>query len=122
MVSTRVDVASVHGAFAIAFNVSVTDPAVASAALGVYVGFSAVVLLKEPVPELVHRRDDWLVAVAPLNVYATPSQIVAASPAFAVGAFTRVMTIASVALAQAATDAVSVSVVVPAVISAALGV
>ena len=46
----------VHGGKLKAVSVRVTDPFAMSVALGVYVGLSVVVLIKLPVPELVHCR------------------------------------------------------------------
>jgi hypothetical protein len=49
--------ALVHGAAALAVNVSVTLPAAISAALGIYEGFSVVAFgVNEPVPLVVHCR------------------------------------------------------------------
>ncbi len=54
IVSVIVSVSSVQLPFASAVSVRVTVPAVLSAALGVYTGFKIVLLLKPPVPDVVH--------------------------------------------------------------------
>ena len=50
IVKVFVEVAFPHGALPVAVNVSVTLPAVISAALGVYVGVNVVPLVNVPVP------------------------------------------------------------------------
>ena len=54
IVSVMLLVICVQGFLGIDVNVNVTVPAVISAALGVYVGFKVVVLLKLPVPLVLH--------------------------------------------------------------------
>ena len=49
-VKVFVEVAAEHGELAATVKVSVTEPAVKSATLGVYVGLIIAVLLNEPVP------------------------------------------------------------------------
>ena len=66
MLSVFVDVAFPQGAFPVAVRVSVTLPAVISAALGVYVGVNVVPFVKVPVPLVVQFTPLLLVALAPV--------------------------------------------------------
>jgi hypothetical protein len=109
----------------VVLSVSVTVPAVISAADGLYVAFSVVAFgAKLPVPE-----DDQVPPVAPSPTVppraavALPEQIVWLPPVLAVAAKRMVTVTCAVATAQAATwpVEVSVSVTVPAAISAADG-
>jgi len=63
-----------------AVNVSMAEPFTISPALGVYTGFSIVLLLKDPVPELVHNSDVYPEAAA-YNVAVFLSQMVWSAPA-----------------------------------------
>jgi hypothetical protein len=105
-------------------NVIVTDPAVISAADGVYTAVSDVALLNVPVPEVVHVE---LVAPPPIEpaiVNVVPEQMVASIPAFAVAGLLIVNTIASETAGHGPVGSLVVNVRVtdPAVTSAADGV
>lgn len=80
--------------------VKVTEPAVISAAEGVYVAFDEEALLKVPVPEEDQVRDVAPPPIIPFKVYGLPAQMEAFVPAFAVGAGLIVRTIASLAEAH----------------------
>jgi hypothetical protein len=67
-------------------NVIVTEPAVTSAADGVYTAVADVLLLNVPVPDVVHVNVDAPPPTAPFKVYVLPEHIVASAPAFAVAA------------------------------------
>ena len=66
IVSVFEETALAHGAFPVAVNVSVTPPAVISAALGVYTGVKVVPFVKVPDPEVVQFTPVLLAAVAPV--------------------------------------------------------
>jgi uncharacterized protein with FMN-binding domain len=104
--------------------VSVTDPALISAAEGVYVVFTLDALAKVPVPEVVQVEDVALPPMDPLRVAVLPEQIVCADPAAAVAAGLIVKVIKSVAAEQgpAGSLVVMVKVTDPAAMSAAEGV
>jgi len=80
-------------------------------------------LLKAPLPEVVHNTLAWFVA-EPDKVCALPWQILASTPALAVGVFRmfRIMLSEAETVHGDIAEAVSVKVTVPAVISAAPGV
>jgi hypothetical protein len=125
IVSNIASVTAGHGpAGSFVFIVSVTEPAVISAADGVYVAVADVELLNVPDPELVHVSDVAPPPIDPPNVNVLPAQIVPSKPAFAVAALLMVRTIASdTALHDPAGSlVVNVNVTEPAVISAADGV
>jgi hypothetical protein len=108
MVTTIASLTARQGpAGSLVVNVSVTIPAVLSAALGVYVVFRAVALAKAPVPDVVQVDD---VAPPPL---VPVSETVAVFEQ--IGWSTFALTVATGLM-------VNISVTVPAVISAALGV
>ena len=89
IVKVFVDVAFAHGAFPVAVKVSVTLPAVMSAALGVYVAVvSEFGLPKVPVPLDVHVTPALLDALDPAVIFTAPEleQVETAVPATAVGA------------------------------------
>jgi len=89
MVSVLFEVAFVtHGATALAVKVRVTDPAVISAALGVYSAFvNELALVKVPVPLDVHVTLEKLEAIAPLVILTGPEleQVTTGLPATAPG-------------------------------------
>lgn len=126
IVSVLFDVAfPTQGELGVDVNVSVTLPAEISAALGVYVQVvNEVALANVPVPLDVH------VVVAPLPlepavIFTAPEleQVVTAVPATAVGAAVIVIVFVDVALVHPAFPvAVRTRVLLPAAISAALGV
>ena len=126
MVSVFVEVAFAHGAFPVAVSVSVTLPAVMSAALGVYVAVVRdVALARVPLPLEVHVTPVLFVALAPVVIFTAPEleQVITAVPATAVGAVTIVRVFVEVtSLHGELPVAVKVSVTLPAVISDALGV
>jgi hypothetical protein len=105
------------------FIVIVTEPAVMSAADGVYVAVADVELLNDPDPDVVHVNDVAPPPIEPPRVKVLPAQIVPSIPAFAVAALLMVRTIASDTALQdpAGSFVVIVSVTEPAVISAADG-
>src|SRR5664279_3412508 len=105
-------------------KVNVTVPAVTSAALGVYIAVNVVLFgLYAPVPPD-HVADVALPPLRPASVTVLPAQIIWSAPAFTVAAGFIVITIASLTARQgpAGSSVVNVSVTVPAVTSAALGV
>lgn len=83
-------------------------------------------LVKVPVPLDVQVTLAWFVALDPAVIFTAPEveQVVTAVPAIAVGAALMVSVLVEVAFATQGElgDAVKVSVTLPAVISAALGV
>jgi hypothetical protein len=58
IVNTRLSLTFEQVPFPMAIKVNVTDPAVRSAALGVYTGFRALGLLNVPVPLVVQAREE----------------------------------------------------------------
>jgi hypothetical protein len=112
-----------QGAIAFAVHVSVRLPAVMSRALGVYVVLGVVVLPNVPVPLLDHVPEDEFEDEAEMETEDVVEQILYGPPALLVGAGW----IVSVALPVAGVAhgaiafAVHVSVRLPAVMSAALG-
>ena len=120
----RSELLPVQGALLYVIMVRFTVPAAASAALGMYVGLIVLEFRNVPVPEVIHRMDAKLVAVAPVTVKLAPEQIVASGPAFATENLTIDSTIAStiVLLQGGYPMAVSVSVTEPLAISTAFGV
>ena len=126
IVIVLVDVALVHPAFAMAVNVNVLLPAVISAELGVYVAvISEVAFVKVPVPLDVHVIPAWLLALEPVVIFTAPvlEQVGISIPAIAVGGCDIVNVLVDVAAVQVPLGfAVNVSITLPAVISAVLGV
>jgi len=125
MVSTISSEAAVHvPAGSSVVRVSITEPAVISAAEGVYTAFNKVALLKLPVPEVDQAEEAALPPLEPFNKYVLPSQIVASEPALAVAAWFMDNIILSLTAPQgpAGSLVVMVSVTVPAAISAGEGV
>ena len=108
-----------------AVNVRVTLPAAISAALGVYLQVvNEFGLANVPVPLDVQVTVVWFVALEPAVTLKVPTeeQFVIAVPASTVIALLMVSTFVAVALAQGAIPiAVNVNILLPAVISAALG-
>jgi hypothetical protein len=104
-------------------SVSVTVPVVLSAALGTYVAFSVVLFgEKVPLPDVDQEPPDATVTLPASNTLALLAQTVLSAPAFAVGAGVIVTTIASLTAVHVPIPVVrSVSVTVPAALSAALG-
>ena len=115
-------------AFPLAVKTIVLLPAVISAALGLYVAVvNEVALASVPVPLVtLHVILAWLVALEPAVIFTTPvvEQVLMTVPAIAVGKVFIVRVLVDVALvAQGELGvAVNVSVTLPALISAALGV
>ena len=126
MVKVLPEVALVQVPLAVAVKVIVTLPAVMSAALGVYVASDKeVALAKLPVPLEVQVVPALLLALEPAVMFTAPvlEQVAIAEPETAVGAGVMVIVLVDVALAQVPLPvAVSTNVLLPAVISAALGV
>jgi hypothetical protein len=125
IVNTLVDVALAHGELAIAVNVSVTVPAAISAGLGSYVAsVNELASVNVPVPLDVQVTLASLLALEPDVILTAPelAQVLKAEPAVAVGAAVMLIVFVEVTLAQPALPiAVSTSVLLPAVLSAALG-
>ena len=125
IVKVLVEVTLPHGALPVAVNVSVTLPAVISAALGVYVAVvNEFALANVPVPLDVHVIPVLLVALDPAVIFTAPEleHVVTAVPATAVAAWVIVSVLVEVALPQGALPvAVNVNVTLPAALSAALG-
>lgn len=120
MVRTKDELVAAQGALLVAVSVIVTLPAVISAELGVYVAFNAVADgEKLPDPEVLH----WPVFVDPLTdplrLTVCPSQIVRSGPAETTGVGRMRTTLLS-AIGLQPSVAVSVSVMLPSAISAAL--
>jgi len=126
MVSVLVDVTLLQPGWATAVRVSVTLPAEISAALGLYVQLvKEVALANVPVPLLVQFTLAWLVALAPAVILTAPlnEQVETGEPATEVGGKLKFMVLLEVAFAQGEfAVAVKVRVLLPAAISAALGV
>jgi len=126
IVSVFVDVAFAHPACATAVSVSVTLPAEISAALGLYVQVvKEVEFANDPVPLLVQFILVWLVALAPAVILTAPldEHVETGEPATDVGGWLKFMVLLEVAFAQGEFPfAVKVRVLLPAAISAALGV
>jgi hypothetical protein len=104
--------------------VNVTEPAVISAAEGVYTVVGSVFNKNPPVPEVVQRIEVAPPPKVPSVACVEPEQMVAAAPAEAVAAGSIVSSIASDTEPQgpAGSSVVMVNVTDPAVISAADGV
>ena len=80
---------------------------------------------KEPLPSEVHKILDWFEAVAPEVIFTepAPAQVLTAFPAFALGVALIVIVLVETASEQEAFPiAVKVKVLLPALISAGLGV
>ena len=124
IVNTMASVELTHGEADCPVRVKVTEPAVMSAAPGVYTGCNRVASSKAPVPEVLHNKLVASLCVELLKVYVPAvSQIVASVPAFTTACLSMVRIIASVALTHGEADCpVSVKVTVPVEMSAALGV
>jgi hypothetical protein len=129
IVSTIADVAAGQGpapSGSSVVMVSVTVPAVISAAEGVYVVVGSVSSKNPPVPEVVQRIEEADPPNAPAVAWVDPSQMVAAPPAEAVAPGLIVSSIASAVARHGPTPSGSSVVIVkvtePAVISAAEGV
>lgn len=85
IVNTIESVAEVHvPAGSSVVNVSVTEPAVISAAEGVYIAVAEFALLNEPDPEVVQVKLVALPPIEPARVYVPVLHIDASLPAFAV--------------------------------------
>jgi len=125
MVTIFVDVTLAHPAF-IAVSVTITLPAEISAALGVYVQVvNELGLVKVPDPLEVQVTLVWFVALEPAVMLRAPTleQEVRFDPATAVIGRLIVIVLVAVTLPQGAfPKAVNVKVLLPAAISAALGV
>ena len=126
MVNALVEVALAQVPFPVDVKVNVMLPAEISAALGVKVAVvKEVALAKAPVPFDVQVVPALFVAVEPAVILTAPvlEQVDTAVPATEVGATLIVKVLEEVALAQVPTPvAVKVNVLLPAAISAALGV
>ncbi len=119
-----VEVAGVHDPYPVDVNVNVTLPAAISAPLGVYVAVvSEVGLANVPVPLVVQAVLAAFVALDPAVIATAPEfeHVLIAVPATAVGEAV-VIVFVEVTVAQLPLPvAVKVNVLLPAVISAALG-
>ena len=96
IVNVLLEVTFPQGVFPTAVNVNVTDPAVISALLGVYVAnVKELAFAKVPVPLEVQVTDALLVAVAPAVMFTAPAvaQVVTAVPAETVGCVITVIVI-----------------------------
>jgi len=88
IIKVLVEVALPQGEFPVAVKVSVTLPAVMSAALGAYLAFvSELALVNIPVPLDVHNTPLLFVALAPAVIFTNPEleQVDIPAPATAVG-------------------------------------
>ena len=126
IVNVFVEVAFAQVPLPVAVKVIVTLPAVISAALGVYVAVvKDVAFANVPVPLEVQVVPALLLALEPAVIFTAPlfEQVPTAVPAEALGAVVMVKVLVEVAFAQVPLPvAVKVSVTLPAVMSAALGV